>query len=247
MTEKYLYFGKNTARSLALGASEAAVQTFTLTTSLINPIPDGIANTNDLFANGAVTAEMQNLHLTSSTAAVGVVPGSVATDDDHVLGSAYIADGVNVDAGKLTIHPNALSYDGASLVTVQTVAQNSAYGITMSSTVGQNDVTFTANSPMLAGDAAVWPATAFLGISQVDATNCDLFFEPQTNDGVNGGVDKVTCTYPAGGFKKLSQLMHDVCTDSRNQGQMIVIADTMRGVYWDNNPAGITTVAIALD
>ena len=230
MTEKYLYFGKNTARSLALTASEAAVQTFTLTTSLINPVPDGIANTNDLFANGAVTAEMQNLHLDG-------------TADVHVLGSAYSG----VDNGTLTIHPSALSYDGVSLVTVQTVAQNATYGVTMSSTVGENDVTFTANSPMLAGDAAVWPATAFLGMSQVDGTNCDLFFEPQTNDGVGGGVDTIRLTYPAGGFKKLSQLMHDVCADSRDQGQMIVIADTMRGIYWDNNPAGITTVAITLD
>ena len=230
MTEKYLYFGKNTARSLALTASEANVQTFTLTTGLIDPIPDGIAGTNDLFANGAVTAEMQNLHLDKS-------------EDAHVLGSAYSG----VDDGKLTIHPNALSYDGASLVTVQTVAQNTTYGVTMSSTTTENDVTFTASKPMLAGDACVWPATAFLGMSQVDGTNCDIFFEPQTNDGVGGGVDTVRCTYPAGGFKKLSQLMHDVCADSRNQGQMIVIADTMRGIYWDNNPAGITTVAITLD
>jgi hypothetical protein len=230
MTEKYIYFGKNTARSLALTASETNVQTFTLTTGLIDPIPDGIAGTNDLFANGAVTAEMQNLHLDESA-------------DIHVLGSAYSG----VDDGTLTIHPSALSYDGVSLVTVQTVAQNATYGITMSSTVGENDVTFTANLPMLAGDAAVWPATAFLGISQVDATNCDLFFEPQTNDGVGGGVDTIRLTYSAGGFKKLSRLMHDVCADSRNQGQMIVIADTMRGIYWDNNPAGITTVAITLD
>jgi hypothetical protein len=230
MTEKYLYFGKNTARSLALTESEAAVQTFTLTTGLINPIPDGIANTNDLFANGAVTAEMQNLHLDG-------------TADVHVLGSAYNG----VDTGKLTIHPSALSYDGVSLVTVQTADQNGTYGVTMSSTATLNDVTFTANSPMLAGDAAVWPATAFLGMSQVDGTNCDLFFEPQTNDGVGGGVDTIRLTYPAGGFKKLSQLMHDVCADSRDQGQMIVIADTMRGIYWDNNPAGITTVAITLD
>lgn len=249
MTEKYLYFAKNTARSLALTASESNVQTYTLTTSLVDPIPDGVANTNHLFVNGAVTAEMQNLHLTSSTAA-GIVPGSAATDDDHVLGSAYILAGKNIDDGKLTVHPSALSFDGSNLVTVSTVAQDGVYGITNSSTVGENDITFTANVPMVAGDAAVWPASAFLGMEMVSSTVCDVYFEGQQNDGVGNGVDRVRITYAADKFKVFSQLMHDVISDSRNQGEMIVIADTFRGIYHSGNPAGITSTgvtAIALD
>lgn len=239
MTEKYLYFAKNTDRSLAITSQSG--QTYTLTTGLIDPVPTGRAASNDLFANGTLVVEYQNLHIASGT-------GEAAADDDHILGSHYIDQGLNVDDGKLTVDPNALLYDGTNAVTISTVAQDPIFGVTNSSTAGENDVTFTLKNPMAAGDACVWPATAFLGVHMVDNDTADIYFEPQTNDGVGGGVDKVRLSYAAGKFKELTQLMHDVCADSRNQGEMIVIADTFRGIFHGNNPAGITAVdSITLD
>ena len=229
MTDKFLYFGKTSARSLALTQSEADVQTYTLTTSLINPIPDGVANTNNIFANGALKAELQNLHLDGS-------------GDAHVLGSYYTERGLDVDDGKLFIHPNALSYDGTNLVTVKTVAQDSVYGVTNSSTVGENDVTFTLHAPMKSGDAMVYKSSNFLGMTMVDADTCDIFFKPFSNDGVGAGHDVIRVSYGSGNFTIMAKLIGDILTDNTPQSGMIVVADTWRDIYYQNNPAGITAI-----
>lgn len=231
MLEKYLYFGNKTARSLALTASESDVQTYTLTTGLVNPIPDGVANTNTIFANGTLTAELQNLHLDG-------------TADQHLLGSHY----AGVDDGKLMIHPKALSYNGVSLVTVKTVAQDPVYGVTNSSTVGENDITFVLEKPVLAGDANVWPASSFLGIEMVDNDTADIYFAPQTGDGVGNGADKVRVSYTAGNFKELGAMINSIINDNRYQSGMVVVADEWTGVYSENNKVGITAVdSITLD
>lgn len=228
-------FAKDPSRTLTINSQ--AGQTYTLTTDLVNPLPDGVAGTNHIFANGALTMTYDNLH----TAADGGFHG----EDAHLIGSGY---GTQVENATIEVNPDALTYDGASDVTVATVAQNETWGVTASSTAGENDATFTLNKPMVAGDACVWPATAFLGVHMVDNDTADIYFEPQTNDGVGGGVDKVRVSYKAGNFKVLSQLMHDVCADSRNQGELIVIADTFRDIYHGGNPAAITAVdSITLD
>ena len=232
MTEKYLYFAKKTARSLALTDSESNVQTYTLTTSLINPIPDGVANTNTIFANGAITAELQNLHLDDSA-------------DQHVLGSHYTNA---VNDGKLVIDPEALSYDGASLVTVKTVAQDPVFGVTNSSTVGENDITFTINVPMLAGDCLLQKASQFKGIEMVDNDTADIYFEPHTNDGLGNGVDKVRLSYTAGNFKALCDSINALITDERNQSGLVVVADDYRNIFLNNNIVGISAIdSITLD
>tara|TARA_Y100001973_G_C5169926_1_gene318422 strand:- start:42 stop:800 length:759 start_codon:yes stop_codon:yes gene_type:complete len=251
MLEKYLYFGNKTARSLALTASESNVQTWTLTTGLVDPIPDGVANTSTIFTNGTLTAELQNLHLASSTAEHGagsILVGSVADDDDHVLGSYYRENGLNVDDGKLMIHPSALSYDGTNLVTLKTVAQDPVYGITNSSTTTENDVTFVLEKPVLAGDANVWPASAFLGVEMVDNDTADIYFAPQTGDGLGNGADKVRVSYTAGNFKALGDMLHSIINNNRYQAGMVVVADEWTGVYAENNKVGITAVdSITLD
>ena len=232
MTEKYLYFAKKTARSLALTDSESNVQTYTLTTSLINPLPDGVANTNTIFANGAITAELQNLLLDGSA-------------DRHVLGSHYTAA---VNDGKLVIDPQALLYDGASLVTVKTVAQDPVFGVTNSSTVGENDITFTINVPMLAGDCLLQKASQFKGIEMVDNDTADIYFEPHTNDGLGNGVDKVRLSYTAGNFKALCDSINALITDERNQSGLVVVADDYRNIFLNNNIVGISAIdSITLD
>ncbi len=230
--EKYLYFGKKTARSLALTASEANVQTYTLTTGLVDPIPDGVANTNTIFANGALTAELQNLHLDG-------------TVDQHVLGSYYTSKGTTPqDNDKLFIHPNALSYDGTNLVTVKTVAQDPVYGITNSSTAGENDITFVLEKPVLAGDAAAWPASSFLGINISAAGVSNIYFKPQTGDGLGNGVDYVRVLHTSGKHKEVVDAVHDIINNNRYQTGMITVADEWTGTF----TGGITAVhSINLD
>ena len=251
MTEKYLYFAKKTPRSLTLADSNVDVQTYTLTTGLVNPIPDGVADTNTIFANGAITAELQNLHLTSSTAEHGagsILIGSVADDNDHILGSYYRERGLNVDDGKLEIHPNALEFNGNTLVTVKTVAQDSVYGVTNSSTVGENDITFVCHKPLVAGDAVVYKASAFSGVLMVDNDTADVMFLPQSNEGIGNGYDKVTLSYTAGNFKELGKALNAIITNDRNQPGLVVVADDFRDIYADNNIAGITAIdALTLD
>ena len=43
------------------------------------------------------------------------------------------------------------------------------------------------------GDAAMWPASRFIGVDPVSATTTDVYFEGQT--GVGDGVDKVRLTH----------------------------------------------------
>ena len=63
MTEKYLYFAKGADQTETIGSQ--AGQTYTITTGLINPLPDSRANTNDIFVNGAMTMtyDRTTLHL----------------------------------------------------------------------------------------------------------------------------------------------------------------------------------------
>ena len=234
MTEKYLYFAKKTARSLALTASESNVQTYTLTTGLVNPIPDGVANTNTIFANGAITAELQNLHLDGSA-------------DIHILGTHYTEKGLNVDDGKLIIDPRALSYDGGSVVTVKTFAQDSVFGVTNSSTTTENDITFTLNKPVKAGDALLTKASAFLGIEMVDNDTADIYFKPTTNDGVGNGVDKVRLDYTAGNFKQFCDGINAIVTNERNQAGMVVVADEYRNIFLDGNTIGVSSITLSID
>ena len=189
-----------------------------------------------IFANGALTAELQNLHLDG-------------TGDQHVLGSYYTSKGTTPqDNDKLFIHPNALSFDGANLVTLKTVAQDPVYGITNSSDVNENDVTFVLEKPMLAGDANVWPASTFLGVEMVDNDTADIYFAPQTGDGLGNGADKVRVSYTAGNFKALGEMLNSIINDNRYQAGMVVIADEWTGVYAENNKVGITAVdSITLD
>ena len=224
--EKYLYFGNKTNRSMTFTASTNTT-TYRLTTAdLIDPLPDGAANTNTIFANGALTMVL-------------------TAHGDHTFGTHY----GSVSASDLvTVHPEALLYDGIQDVTVATAAADPVYGITLSGTAGNNDATFTLNTPMLAGDANVWPASSFLGVEMVDNDTADIYFLPQTNDGIGNGVDKVRVSYTAGNFKALGEMLNNIINNNRNQSGMVVVADEWSGVYAENNKVGISAVdSITLD
>lgn len=230
--EKYLYFAKGATRNQDFTASTTTT-TYRLTTDLVDPLPDGVAG-NDVFANGNMTLELDGSDYTNITFGT-----------HYNVGSDRSKPG---DGSVVVVHPNALSYDGTQDITVTTAANDPVFGVTLSSTVGENDAVVRLNGPVKAGDACVWPASSFLGLVQVDNDTADIYFEPNTNDNVGGGVDIVRLSYTAGNFKVLAQSLHDVMMDQRNQGQMIVVADTFRDIFLDNNAPGITAVAsITLD
>ena len=225
MTEKYLYFANKTARSMTFTASTDQT-TYRLTTGgLIDPLPDGVAG-SAIFDNGALT-----MVLTAHA--------------NHTFGTYYNSPSAS---DLVTVHPNALSYDGIQDVTVTNESNDPVYGITLSSTAGENDAVFTLNVPMLAGDAAVFKASAFKGVNQVDGDTADIYFDPHTNDGLGAGVDKVRVSYTAGNFDELGKMLHAIINDDRDQTGLVVVADEFRGIYAGNNIVEITAVdSITLD
>lgn len=231
MTEKYLYFAKKTARAQTFTASTSGT-TYRLTTGdFINPLPDGVANTNTIFANGAVT-----MTLTVNAA--------------HTLGTAYndVAGNAPSAGSVVVVKAEALSYDGVQDVTVTNATTDPINGITLdTSTVGNNDAVFTINVPMLAGDCLLQKASQFKGVEMVDNDTADIYFEPHTNDGL-GSVDKVRLSYTAGNFKLLCDSINALITDERNKAGLVVVADDYRSIFLNNNITGVTAIdSITLD
>jgi len=167
--------------------------------------------------------------------------------DLHVFGTYYgtVAD----NAANIEVHPNAITYaegTGDGDLHLQTAVEDPVYGITQSSTAGENGFTLTLLKPYGVDQALVKPASQLLNIEAVDATNTLLTFKPTTGD--TGAQDKVTLTTSASNKHHLiASSIADVLTDARNHGKIIKFADGLNEVYFDGNPAGITTVTFAID
>ena len=167
--------------------------------------------------------------------------------DDHVFGTHYgtVAD----DQANIEVHPNAITYaegSGDGDFTIATASADPVYGITQSSTAGENGFTLHLLKPYAADQALIKPASQLLNIEAVDATNTLLTFKPTTGD--TGAQDKVTLT--TGDDNKhhlIAKSIADVLTDARNHGKIIKFADAFNEIYFDGNPAGITTVTFAID
>ena len=228
MTEKYLYFAKKTARQQDFTASTSGT-TYRLTTggTGLTALPDGVADTNTIFANGAITMLL-------------------TAHGNHTFGTGY---GTVVAGNVVEISPLALSYDGVQDVTVTNATTDPINGVTLdTSTVGNNDASFVINVPMEPGDCLLQKASQFKGVEMVDNDTADIYFEPHTNDGLGSGVDKVRVSYTAGNFKLLCDSLNALITDERNKGGMIVVADTYRDIFLNNNITGISAIdSITLD
>ena len=172
---------------------------------------------------------------------------NVSGSNDHLFGSHYgtVAD----NQTNIVVHPNAITYaegSGTGVLHLQTKAEDAVYGITQSATSGENGFTLTLLKPYGVDQALVKPASQLLNIEAVDATNTLLTFKPTTGD--TGAQDKVTLTTSASNKHHLiAKSIADVLTDARNHGKIIKFADGLNEVYFDGNPAGITTVTFAID
>jgi len=167
-------------------------------------------------------------------------------NDDHLFGTHYgtIVD----DQANIEVHPNAITYaegSGDGDFTIRTVAQDPVFGITQSTTASENGFTLTLLKPYAVDQALIKPASQLLNIEAVDATNTLLTFKPTTGD--TGAQDKVTLTHGTNKHHLLAKSIADVLTDSRNHGKIVKFADAFNEIYFDGNPAGITTVTFNID
>ena len=226
---KYIYFGHKNARTQALTASVTSEdQNFEITDGTFGIDVSNISDDVGLFTSETLVADL-------------------LVDANHTgdFGTHY---GTPTTGETIRIHPNALSYDGTSKVTVKTKAQDPVFGILMSSTSGDNHVTITQNKPLVVEDAVVLCSDLILGVQQVNNTSAKISFRPHTNDSQDAdAIDSVTCTYDTGKFKEFSQMVNDCIMDDRNQGGMVVFADEWNGIYYGGNPAGVSAVAVTMD
>lgn len=166
--------------------------------------------------------------------------------DDHVFGTHYgtVVD----DQANIEISPYAISYaegSGDGDLHLQTADEDPVYGVTQSSTAGENGFTLTLLKPYEPDQALVKAASTLLSVTSVDNTNTILTFKPTTGD--TGVFDSVTITHTAGKHKEVAEALSDVITDPRNQGKMIKFADAFNEKYFGNNAGGMNTVTFAID
>ena len=231
--EKYLYFSKSVAAGDGqMTFDNEADQVLTLTTGgFADPMPAGV----DFITNGGLKVTV-----------IANDPGTGS--DNQQFGSAYgtvvTGDLVNITAA-CTIHVSS----GA--ITMATVAADPVNGFTINTdTNADNDaIVVTQLKPYEPRDAFIFPASRFRGAAVSDATTTKLYFEALTGDGLFkiGVKEIVTITHDSGKFKELSQLINDIIADPRQSPGMVRIADSLAGVYYGGNPAGISAVGFTID
>jgi hypothetical protein len=228
--EKYIYIAEGTTRNQQLTQSvSGADQTFVIT--------DG----------GGLLADVSDLNTDTELFKSGTIECDLTVHGDHAgnFGSHY---GTPAVASLVTIHPNALSYDGTNTITVLTKAQDPVFGITMADAHANNDLNVRNAQPLITGDANVFLASRFLGINRKDDNEAIVYFKPQSNNAAGADEkDNITFTFTDGKFKEFCQSFSNMLEDNRNQSGLIVFADIYNGVFYEGNPAGISAVVTDLD
>tara|TARA_R100000458_G_scaffold42555_1_gene40435 strand:+ start:242 stop:901 length:660 start_codon:yes stop_codon:yes gene_type:complete len=218
MENTYLYFCKAAGTEALVNQSAQAIQ---ITTSTTNPVPPG----TDAPKLGVFKVELD-------VAAAG-----------HTFGTHY---GTVAAGDRVTLRIDDYSYHASNgTLTIPTASEDSVYGMTKSSTAGENDYTITMLKPIDPDDCKLYPASNLRGIHVIDATTTALYFDALTGDA--NDVDTVTLTHTSAYHKQLANALNDAITRPENQGKVIVFADVMNSEYFNNNPAEISAVAFTLD
>jgi len=169
-----------------------------------------------------------------------------SSGDVHLFGTHYgtVAD----DQADIEISPYAISYaegSGDGDLHLQTVAEDAVYGVTQSSTAGENGFKLHLLKPYEPDQALVKAASTILAINSVNATSSIITFKPTTGD--TGVFDSVTITHGTNKNKEVAEALSNIITDPRNQGKMIKFADAFNEVYFGNNAGAMTAVTFAID
>ena len=170
--------------------------------------------------------------------------------DVHLFGTHYgtVAD----DQADIEIHPNAITYaegTGDGDITLATVAADPVYGVTQSSTAGENGFKLHLLKPYESGATdthVVKPASTLVDIQVADATTSRLLFAPTTHD--TAAFDMIVITHASGKFNVISKAVADLVCDPRQQGKLIMFMDGFNQKYHPSlSEAGITAVTSTLD
>jgi len=107
------------------------------------------------------------------------------------------------------------------------------------------------------GDAGMWPASRFVGVTPTSATTTDIFFEGQT--GVGDGVDRIRLTHlnsatvlddqaDLNGHKcqQIVNAISSLLNAHPHGGRMLTVVDLTESVTAAGMPA-ISSVAITID
>tara|TARA_R100001079_G_scaffold1016_1_gene685 strand:+ start:83 stop:421 length:339 start_codon:yes stop_codon:yes gene_type:complete len=82
------------------------------------------------------------------------------------------------------------------------------------------------------GEAAMYPASSFIGLDPISANTTRLSFKSRNNAGA--GDDDVLLTHD-GRHAQVAELIASVLEPSPgNRGKLIVVADEANGIYLDN-------------
>jgi hypothetical protein len=90
------------------------------------------------------------------------------------------------------------------------------------------------------GEAAMYPASSFIGLDALSATTTGISFKNRSCIQVD---DVVTLKHASGKHKEVAELIASLLAPSpATNDKFIVVADEANGVYLDNgNGAGLTT------
>ena len=92
------------------------------------------------------------------------------------------------------------------------------------------------------GEAAMYPASSFIGLDPISSTATRLSFK--SRNAAEGGDDDVLLSHASGKHKEVAELIATLLVPSPvTRTKFIVVADEANGVYLDNgNGAGLTGV-----
>ena len=205
---------------------------------------------NGFWHNGLVEIYLNTANLEDGEADLHAFGSFYGTTGDSAVAGAGPFD-IDDNSTNILISPYAGTYaegSGDGDFTLKTVAQDAVYGVTQSSTSGENGFTVHLKKPYAVDtqpQALVKAASTLLNIEAVAATTTLLTFPPTTYD--TGAQDKVTITHTSGSNYLVAKAIAEVISDPRNQGKMIKFADAFNEVYFDGNAAGMNTVTFAID
>ena len=232
--EKYLYFAEKVVKTESISTSNAAsngIQVFRIADGNFSSDVSAFAAGTSIFTTGSIVVDL-----------------TVHADHANNFGTHY---GTPAASSTVRIHPNALSYDGTQDITVKNKTEDPVFGITMSSTAGNNDIVVSQAKPLFTGDAIALPLSRLLGIVSTAQNKTALTFLPHTNNGPFGNgtsnLDKVVLTHANDKYSVICSMIRDIAGDNTAQSNMIIFADDYEEVYYNNNPAGITDCDLSLD
>jgi len=191
--------------------------------------------------------------LSASSHTSGIFELQLKAHASHTFGTAY---GTPTAGDYVTINTAGYTMSaGTGVATIVGEGTDDKYGVTLSSTAGENEVRVNLLKHIQPGTAGAWPASRFMGIQLDDNDNTEIYFKASTNDVASGAevVDVVTMTHAEGKFNKVAATVNDALSSKSAVVEFFVGGTTgatgtsIDKKVFNRNIAEATAVTIALD